>query len=129
MDQLKIVLGTDINMTVIRKLKKLFYLSSYSHRGKYYTLYSIAEFDDSGLWSFEPAMFSKHGTLVNTVKVFVDESEDGLSAGELEGLLKVDPKESLWKLFKKTEVHRDKFCGKFGILHIAPKVVYTFFRG
>jgi len=113
MDQLKIVLGTDVNMTVIRKLKELSYLSSCSHRGKYYTLHSVAEFGDNGLWFFEPAMFSKHGTLINTVKAFVDVSEDGLSAGELEGLLTVDPKESLWKLFKKTEVHRDKFCGKY----------------
>ena len=113
MDQLKKVLGTDVNMTVIRKLKELSYLSSYSHRGKYYTLDAIVEFDDHGLWSFEPAMFSRHGTLAGTVKAFVEESEDGLSARELESLLKVDPKESLLNLFRKKEVHREKFSGKF----------------
>ena len=59
MEQLKKLLGTDANMTVIRKLKELSYLSSYSHRGKYYTLDSIAEFDERGLWSFRTAMFSK----------------------------------------------------------------------
>ncbi len=47
-------------MTVIRKLKELSYLSSYSHRGKYYTLGAIAEFDVRGLWAFGQAMFSRH---------------------------------------------------------------------
>jgi hypothetical protein len=113
MAQLKKLLGTDVNMTVIRKLRELSYLSSYSHSGKYYTLDSIAEFDDCGLWSFENVMFSKYGTLVNTVKSFVDGSEDGLSAAEMERLLKVDPKESLLNLFRKKEVHREKFSGKY----------------
>jgi hypothetical protein len=113
MVQLKKVLRTDVNMTVIRKLKELSYISSYSHRGKYYTLGSIAEFDDHGLWSFEPAMFSIHGTLVNTVKAFIEESEEGLSARELESLLKVDPKESLLNLFRKKKVHREKISGKY----------------
>ena len=36
--QLKDALGTTGTMTVFRKLKALGYLSSYSHRGKYYTL-------------------------------------------------------------------------------------------
>jgi hypothetical protein len=113
MEQLKKLLGTEANMTVIRKLKELSYLSSYSHRGKYYTLDSIAEFDERGLWSFRAAMFSKYGTLVKTVKAFVEGSEDGLSAGELEKLLKADPKEPLLNLFRKKEVHREKFSGKY----------------
>ena len=33
--ELKTVLGTSVKMTVIRKLKKLDYYTSYSHRGKY----------------------------------------------------------------------------------------------
>lgn len=113
MDQLKKVLGTDTNMTVIRKLKGLKYHSSYSHRGKYYTLESIAEFDDTGLWSFGEAMFSRYGTLVNTVRAFVEKSEDGLSAGELRRLLGADAKESLLNLFRKQEVKRKKFFGKY----------------
>ena len=35
MAELQTVLGTDVNMTVIRKLKEISYHSSYSHRGKY----------------------------------------------------------------------------------------------
>ena len=51
LDELKQALGTSVNVTVFRKLKLLDYLTSYSHRGRYYTLREIARFDDNGLWS------------------------------------------------------------------------------
>ncbi len=38
-------LGTQVDMTVFRKLTPLGYLTSYSHRGGYYTLKSIPRFD------------------------------------------------------------------------------------
>ena len=45
MAELKEALGTDVDMTVFRKLQELDYRTSYSHRGRYYTLAKIAEFD------------------------------------------------------------------------------------
>ena len=51
LDELKQALGTSVDVTVFRKLKPLDYLTSYSHRGRYYTLREIARFDDKGLWS------------------------------------------------------------------------------
>ena len=51
--ELKRALGTEVDLTVFRKLKPLGYLSSYTHRGGYYTLSEIARFDDKGLWSHE----------------------------------------------------------------------------
>ena len=45
LDELKQALGTSVNVTVFRKLKPLAYLTSYSHRGRYYTLREIARFD------------------------------------------------------------------------------------
>ena len=56
MDELKAALGTDVYLTVLRKLQKLGYISSYSHRGQYYSLEESAEFDDNGLWRFGPAL-------------------------------------------------------------------------
>jgi hypothetical protein len=38
-------------LTVFRKLKELGYRTSYSHRGRFYTLDRIARFDRQGLWS------------------------------------------------------------------------------
>src|ERR1035441_672276 len=50
--QLKQLLGTEADITVFRKLKELSYRTSYSHRGSFYTLDEIADFDERGLWSF-----------------------------------------------------------------------------
>ena len=47
LDDLKAVLGTDVDSTVFRKLNELAYRTSYSHRGSYYTLDEIAQFDTS----------------------------------------------------------------------------------
>jgi len=35
--ELKRALGTQVDLTVFRKLKQLDYLTSYSHRARYYT--------------------------------------------------------------------------------------------
>ena len=57
-NELKIAMKTDCKMTVFRKLKTLGYLSSYSHRGKHYTLDSIPDFNQSGLWVHNSIWFS-----------------------------------------------------------------------
>ena len=59
LDELKQALGTSIDVTVFRKLKPLGYLTSYSHRGRYYTLHEIARFDEKGLWSQATVWFSQ----------------------------------------------------------------------
>lgn len=46
--RLKEILETNSTMTVYRRLKSLSYLSSYSHRGRFYTLADIPEFNDMG---------------------------------------------------------------------------------
>src|SRR5206468_7515198 len=48
---LKKALGTQADLTVIRKLQSLGYLTSYTHRGRFYTLREIARVDDGGPWS------------------------------------------------------------------------------
>ena len=55
--ELKQALGTTVDTTVFRKLKELSYCSSYSHRGRYYTLAEIPQFDPRGLWSFQTVLF------------------------------------------------------------------------
>lgn len=106
--QLKDVLGSNVDMTVFRKLGELSYRTSYSHRGKYYTLSEIACFDDKGLWFYQSVGFSMFGTLINTVKALVEKSEMGLTAAELKLVLKVEVKESLLRLFRKKQLHREK---------------------
>src|SRR5689334_7558497 len=60
MPEMKAALGTDVDVTVFRKLAQLPARSSYSHRGSFYTLESIARFDEQGLWCGRGAWFSRH---------------------------------------------------------------------
>jgi len=113
MPQLKSVLGTEVDMTVFRRLRELAYHSSYSHRGKYYTLDAVAEFDDLGLWCFRSVWFSRHGTLVKTCRVLVQEAETGYATDELENVLHVGVKDPLRKLALDGRIFREKIDGRF----------------
>jgi len=62
MPEMKAALGTRADVTVFRKLSTLPYRSSYSERGRFYTLDSIAHFDTHGLWFCREACFSQQGT-------------------------------------------------------------------
>ena len=57
--------------TAFRKLKDLAARTSYSHRGGYYTLDELVDFDERGLWSFAGVRFSRIGTLIATAESFV----------------------------------------------------------
>src|SRR6202162_4047668 len=81
--ELKQALGTTANLTVFRKLKLLDYLSSYTHRGRYYALRETARFDDVGLWSPDAVWVSRYGTLVAPLEFFVNQSPRGWVAGEM----------------------------------------------
>lgn len=113
MSELKAALGTDVDVTVFRKLREITYRSSYSHRGKYYTLDEIARFDATGLWSFRSVWFSKHGTLLRTCEALVAESEAGYATNELENVLSVGVKDPLRKLTREGRIFRKKVSGRF----------------
>lgn len=104
--QLKQVLGTDADITVFRKLKELCYHTSYSHRGQFYTLAEIVDFDENGLWTFDSVGFSRHGTLLNTAEAFVNQASAGYFAVELETLLHVPVKEPLLHLCRQSRISR-----------------------
>lgn len=111
--ELKKALGTAVDVTVFRKLKELSYRSSYSHRGRYYTLEKLACFDEQGLWSFHSIQFSKYGTLLATAEDFVNRSEAGYFAWELESVLNVSVKEALLKLVQRTRIARQRVSGRY----------------
>ena len=111
--ELKRALGTTADMTVFRKLKEIGYRTSYSHRGKYYALEGNMDYDTNGLWTFESARFSKHGTLLDTACAFVDEADAGFFPGELDNVLNVGVKEALLKLFRQERVSRARTFGRY----------------
>lgn len=108
-EDLKQSLGTNVSMTVFRKLRMLDYLSSCSHRGKYYTLHKTAQFNENGLWFYDTVLFSLYGSFQETVAHFVENSERGMSSSELDGLLKFKSGESLLNLYRSNRLYRDKF--------------------
>lgn len=108
MQDLKKAASTEVSMTVYRLLKKLSYLTSYSHNGKYYALKTTVKFDDQGLWSFRSIGFSSHGTLLKTLERLVSDSDRGFFAQELEKLLDLGVKESLLRLVQKGKISREK---------------------
>ena len=113
LDELMQALGTRVRMTVFRKLSELPYLTSYSHRGKYYTLRTLCRFDDSGLWSRREAWFSRYGTLRETCGRFVERSEAGFTVAELDRTLHVHTQQALRYLHRQQSLHREKFNGVF----------------
>src|ERR1017187_5668738 len=111
--ELKDVLGTTANLTVFRKLKPLDYLTSYTHRGRYYALRESARFDNDGLWSHEAVWFSRHGTLVATIESFVHQSPRGCFADELADSLHAEVQDPLHDLVRAGRLRRSEVAGRF----------------
>lgn len=113
LDQICAALGDPARCTIFRKLGDLQYLSSYSHRGKYYTLKSIARFTSQGLWNFDSVWFSRFGNLLQTAEAFVQHSEAGYSAAELKEILQVKTKHALAQLVRNGRLQREVFDAVF----------------
>jgi hypothetical protein len=111
--ELKRVLGTNVDVTVFRKLQPLDSLTSYSHRGRYYTLREIVPFDDRGLWFHEAVGFSRYGTLLATAATFVNQSPQGYFAEELAQRLQVEVQDALRQLVQRKTISRQLVSGLF----------------
>lgn len=111
--ELQGALGSSATMTAFRKLKALGYQTSYSHRGKYYTLAGIPRFDEYGLWCYRSVWFSRDRTLLATTRRFVEEADDGFTPSELQSLLHVGVKEPLLQLYRQKRVAREKMGGVY----------------
>lgn len=112
-EELAGALGTQSRMTVFRKLVVLSYVTSYSHRGKYYALRLSCEFDADGLWGHRGVWFSADGTLLNTSRRFVEEAPAGYSAAELNNALHVETRQTLLHLVQRQLIGREKISGTF----------------
>jgi hypothetical protein len=111
--ELKQALGTTVDITVFRKLKELSYRSSYSHRGRYYTLAEMPQFDPHGLWSFQAVWFSRWGSLVTTLEALVVGAPRGYFASELQQLLHVEVQDALLQLVEQRRIARQQVTGLF----------------
>lgn len=119
---LKSELGTNVSMTIFRKLKDIDYMTSYSHRGKYYSLKNIASFDDFGIWEIDSIYFSKYGSLIETIKNLINISEYGYTSKELKEILHVEVKETLITLIKRNHIYRKKSSGIYIYYNVDPTI-------
>lgn len=120
MPELKKALGTEVDVTVFRKLKQLAYRTSYSHRGAYYALDETARFDRNGLWSFQSVWFSRWGSLLNTAEAYVGDSRAGCFVKELDNLLHVGTKEPLLRLTTSERVARQPVGARYLYCSVNP---------
>jgi hypothetical protein len=111
--QLKAALGTSVDGTVFRKLSALPYRSSYSHRGAYYTLDTLAQYDEWGLWSYRDIHFSRHGTLLDTAATLVTQAPAGYFTDELEAVVQVAAKDALRQLAQQGRLYRREWEGRY----------------
>ncbi len=113
MPQLKRTLGTAVTFTVLRKLATLGYRSSYSHGGTFYTLDSIAQYDQQGLWSYRDVHFARHGTLLNTAATLVSNAPAGYFTDELDAVVQVATKDALRHLVQQDRLFRRELAGRY----------------
>ena len=113
MPELKKALGTEVDVTVFRKLKQLDHRNSFSHRGAYYVFDEATHFDQDGLWSFQSVWFSRWGTLLDTAEAFVEDSAADCFVEELDNLLHARAKEPLLKLVQQERSTRQTVGGLF----------------
>ncbi len=101
-------LGTRSRMTVLRRLRQVGYLSSFTHGGRYYTLRDIPQFDVFGLWFYRDIGFSQAGTLKQTVALQVEQTPDGRTHDELRHLLRVRVHNTLLDLLRQGRIGRER---------------------
>jgi len=107
------VCETRSRMTVFRRLRKVGYLSSFTHAGRYYTLLDIPRFDERGLWFHGDIGFSRDGTLKQTVAEQVEQAPEGRTHRELERLLRVRVHNTLLELVRQGRIGRERFERKY----------------
>ena len=107
------VVQTNSRMTVFRRLSGVEYLCSYTHAGRYYTLFDIARFDSDGIWFYDDIGFSQNGSLKKTVTYLVDNGDGGKFHSDLQRQLRVRVHNVLLDLVQSKQIERIKFEGQY----------------
>jgi hypothetical protein len=122
LDDIKEALDNASRPTTFRYLRQVSYLRSYNHNGRYYTRKDCALFDRFGLYSRGDIHFSCDGTLGDTVKRLVRESQAGWTQRELQELLRVRVQVLLLEAVRQKEIAREAVGGFYLYVHIDPDI-------
>jgi hypothetical protein len=116
------VLRTPSRTTVYRTLAAIGYLTSSSHAGRFYTLKRIPDFDDHGLWRHGDVLFSKYGTLRQTIVHLVEHAPAGRTHAELRERLHLRVQDTLRDLTEDREIDRVRIERLFVYVSIEQEV-------
>jgi len=103
-------------MTVFRGLRKAGYYSSFNFNSSYLTLAETPHFDEHGLWFHKEKGFSRYGTVKKTLKAWIDDSEKGCMADELEGRVRTEVYHPLSQLLRQKQIRA---------FHVGRRAVYV----
>ena len=104
-------------ISIRRFLKQLGYFSSFTHNNKWYTLSSIPDFDNNGLWFYTNIGFSRHGNLKQNFVHFINKSSPGLSAKQLAEILSIPCHAVLNHMYNSGAI--DRFKSKSGLVYVS----------
>ena len=91
--------------------RRLGYYSSYTHNSKYYTLATIPEFDENGIWFYDDPVFGPVGftnlrTASNLIVALVNSSTAGLIEGSIQKIMKIRISNQLNTLIKASKIQK-----------------------
>jgi len=100
-------------VTARRRLKEWGACTSYNEYGRYYTLPSIALYNECGIWKCGKALFSRYGNLKETFCGVVRESKAGLNAFEISEVMQLKAHTFLAHFKDHAAVRREKYKGLY----------------
>jgi hypothetical protein len=101
-------------ITARRQLKKWKAYTSFNMNGRYYTLPWIPRFDENGIWKYQRMLFSKYGTLSQTICQLIGRSETGLSARQIAQVVEVASNSSVFSSLQRVAgIRRERQQGRF----------------
>lgn len=104
-DKILIIYGCS-ERTMRRKIKANNIICSYNKNSLFYTLPSLAKFNQYGIWHHSEASFSRWGNLYETIVQLINRSEKGFTSGELKSILKLRIYDALRVLCQKNRIHK-----------------------
>ncbi len=108
--------------TLFRYLRQVPYRSSYTHRGRYYTMHDPSKYDRLGLFSVGEIHFSVDGTVKATVVRMILESDRGCSQHDLRERLRTRVRGFLLDAWRAGLVKRERLSGVYVYFHPDPEV-------
>lgn len=111
-------------VTLRRRIKQIGMLVSYNFNSKFYTLSSMASFNDYGIWDYRGILFSAYGSLTKTVKELIDNSKFGYTPTELSSILHVRVNDLLRVQTDKQYFNRKK-VGREYVYYNSDEQVFT----